>query len=547
MRGTAPTNTPPATPTPASPGPSSTPQPLSLCDDSCVSDADCTTGYCYPGTMTCRDDDCPTDSICDCIYRPLAPFSCDHSCLYGGNECITGLICIHGEDTGIPYGYNRDRCRNPDCPTDWQCCPGPTSTPAPCNHSCDTRSDCVSGYCSLGNKCRNENCVAETDCMCGTAPVPTSTPWPVSTDTPTPTRTPTPRPTNTSTPGMPTYSSTPTNTLMPTNTLIPTLTPTPVSGLTGLIWYSKLENEASVTNPYIGTGGTVRGATFVAGKYGNGALFGANAESIRFYVTGANSANFNKAKGAIEFWFQPTWDYDDGVAHYLFTNYEDENNEFKAFKWTDNYLKFSIKSNGTRIGYSIAPDNYSWSAGEWVHLRFEWDDSVSTTNQQKIFINGVEPVHIDDTDDYNSTNLTLDQYMYLSCNCSDETGGVIDEFKVFGGSVLTNTPVPTSSSIPTNTPRSTNTPRPTTTTTTPVCLTCSGVAYGKHQGNADCNGVIDMVDFTIWYRERYLDDDRGNFKNNWLSDFNCNGYVDISDLTSWINACYETGMGCVLD
>ena len=114
--------------------------------------------------------------------------------------------------------------------------------------------------------------------------------------------------------------------------------------------------------------------------------------------------------------------------------------------------------------------------------------------------------------------------------------------------VPTEVPQPTNTpSGPTNTPRPTNTLRPTNTPTLP-CLTCpGGIDFAKYKGNANCDSMIDMSDFAIWYSEMYVDANNGSSRNDWLADFDCSTYVNNIDLSFWLNVCYQPGFGCSLD
>ena len=57
-----------------------------------------------------------------------------------------------------------------------------------------------------------------------------------------------------------------------------------------------------MTGPDVGSAGTLNGgATFVASRYGNGALLDAIGENVSFDATG-----FDAARGAVEFWYRPS-------------------------------------------------------------------------------------------------------------------------------------------------------------------------------------------------------------------------------------------------
>ena len=93
--------------------------------------------------------------------------------------------------------------------------------------------------------------------------------------------------------------------------------------------------------------------------------------------------------------------------------------------------------------------------------------------------------------------------------------------------VPTATPAPTSTPKPTNTsaPQPTATPTPTPTsqiqpTYPPNCST-------KTSGDADCNNVIDSVDYEIWRKEKMHE------VSTHYSDFNSSGVVDMVDFEIW--------------
>jgi len=94
----------------------------------------------------------------------------------------------------------------------------------------------------------------------------------------------------------------------------------------------------------------------------------------------------------------------------------------------------------------------------------------------------------------------------------------------------TSTPIPTLK--PTNTPTIKPTYPPSTQTPTKLCTPCSFSSL-KSKGDANCDGIIDIVDRSIWSAEFLTDGGNLTKKNNWLSDFNCDGYVNVIDRSIW--------------
>jgi len=205
-----------------------------------------------------------------------------------------------------------------------------------------------------------------------------------------------------------------------------------------LRWYTTAESNASITtSPDVGTAGTVEPGVggFVPGRHGNGVYIpNATSSWISFPTTG----NFDSAKGAIEFWFKPDFASTDGSNHTIGGyNFNGANNWLFSKDNADN-LKFEIAALANTSSISAGPATYRWQANEWVHLRFEWDDSLPVTTQLKIFVNGVEPNAGGGTgaDYVAATNVSAN---FQIGRRSPTTGapGVYDEIRVYGGSGAT--------------------------------------------------------------------------------------------------------------
>lgn len=207
-----------------------------------------------------------------------------------------------------------------------------------------------------------------------------------------------------------------------------------------LTWHSTLESSGAVTSPDVGSGGTIYGTTtFTTGKYGNGALFDADEERISIPTTGGDSANFNKDKGTIEFWYKPNNNHTDNTQHDFAMRWVDSSNTFQLNKNSSNQLTLIFHDNGTWRSTYVTSSNYSWKAGEWVHLRFTWDKDASAGETMRIFINGTEPTHTTDSDYTGS--YTGDAVLTISVyNAGRHSDGVIDEFRIYN-TALTPDPI----------------------------------------------------------------------------------------------------------
>ena len=199
-----------------------------------------------------------------------------------------------------------------------------------------------------------------------------------------------------------------------------------------MLWYSSLDNAGFVTAPDTGSPGTVTGAVgFVAARYGSGASTALNTR----YVSFPTSGNFDKAKGGISFWYQPTYASNDSAEHDLAGTWSSATNAWYLKKAADNNLYFRIVTSAGTSDLVVTAANYSWLGGDWVHLRLQWDDAAALATQQRLFINGREPPRTAPVVNYNSALFTPGADFVIS-NVLDGTPavaqGIYDEFYSYG-------------------------------------------------------------------------------------------------------------------
>jgi hypothetical protein len=117
-----------------------------------------------------------------------------------------------------------------------------------------------------------------------------------------------------------------------------------------------------------GEPGTPNGTTFLPGRHGQGVLVDNN-DTLSYTATG----NIASTQGAVEFWFRPNWNGDDGGNHTLFWWGEDPV-FFHLRKDGISNLVFDRFFDGGSCG---APVNVAdWKAGEWHHLAFTWEGTA---------------------------------------------------------------------------------------------------------------------------------------------------------------------------
>jgi hypothetical protein len=120
----SPTCTPP-TPSPSpTPTPLPTPTPAAYCNDNCVTNSDCTNTdhICYNGQ--CRDEDYPTSPTCTPPVEPPTPSPIPSPVAYCNESCVTNPDCTVSDH----ICYN-GRCRDVDYPESPNCQPPLVYTP----------------------------------------------------------------------------------------------------------------------------------------------------------------------------------------------------------------------------------------------------------------------------------------------------------------------------------------------------------------------------------------------------------------------------------
>lgn len=165
-----------------------------------------------------------------------------------------------------------------------------------------------------------------------------------------------------------------------------------------------------------GENGTTTRTSFTGGKYGLGVLI-TNTASLTFPTAG----NLERDAGALEFWFRPNWNGNDGVTHFFLDSGAAFVNGFRVVKDGANNLRFMLwrGSRESGVGYGIG----SWQTGQWHHVAVTW-----TTNQIALYVDGQQRS--------SSTNLALPDalattmYIGSSASAGSQANGVFDEFRI---------------------------------------------------------------------------------------------------------------------
>lgn len=370
--------------------------------------------------------------------------------------------------------------------------PSPTMTPtlAPCQQPSGRPDGCA---CIINSQCLHV-CIAG---VCGVLPTstptriptstPTSTPTPTATRTPTPTATRTPTPTATRTP-----TPSPTNTPVPP-TLTPTKTPTPVVGETSL---------------------KLLPAT---GNYGVGKTI------VMMVEINTGSVNDKLDGFDVRLNFEPTKVGFSGIemlnGYQLINGGGAEN----LGVITDNIIRLSAVSMGGSSGGTITvakitlvakvagDTTISYNGGILlINLTNEWPVKSSSGAKYTI-VGAVSTPTLTPT---NTPPVTSCRICPSVFNCYVSTAGehrwFVDGY-VQGGFVRE---------------------------TVANSVACGGVVkpsyVGKTGGDANCDGLVDGADYSVWRRE-YLDICKTEpiVSATWEADLNCDTKVDGYDYSLW--------------
>jgi Peptidase family C25/Concanavalin A-like lectin/glucanases superfamily/Domain of unknown function (DUF2341) len=215
-----------------------------------------------------------------------------------------------------------------------------------------------------------------------------------------------------------------------------------------LSWHCTMESTTACDSANLDVGTGVAGSTSgtvttQAGRYGNGLVFNENSDSVT-----AASSDFNRNVGAVDFWYQPFYNHNDGVPYLLWYSQGGVVGNYGCFylaKLASNDLAFGVVSGATDQSCTVggttyaatAPSTaYSWRAYDWVHLKTSWNSSgLAGSRKLRIVMNGVE-IATSATFVAPATSSTP-IFGGCSLNCPGTPGananGVIDEAYIYRG------------------------------------------------------------------------------------------------------------------
>lgn len=173
--------------------------------------------------------------------------------------------------------------------------------------------------------------------------------------------------------------------------------------------------------------------------YGNAA--GTTGSTLTFnrgaQISGNNYEHMNANQGTVSFWFKPSWDGNDSVAHYLFDSGTTPN---MTIYYQSSYMYAKIGTGNLRDRVYVSG---VITSGNWYHVNARWDADAFVNGSQyiTIFINNS---HLTGSDggDVTWTAQAPANKIFIGSNSSStqQAQALIDDFAIFDR-VLTTTEI----------------------------------------------------------------------------------------------------------
>lgn len=216
-----------------------------------------------------------------------------------------------------------------------------------------------------------------------------------------------------------------------------------------LIYFSFDENQGTTTaydrsgNGSNATLNSATSASWVPGKFGSALNFNGSNQDANF-TTPSNINTSGDSQGTISFWARPSFNSSNTITR-GFTGMSDGTTSALSFAFCGNDVNCALSGvgnagslifvsliSGIQNRAMVSSSDYSWNAGDWVHLTITWDDTA-TTNDMQIYVNGVKPPQTLSNEgglDISALN-TQAQWYIAEDNATDGTNflGFIDDFR----------------------------------------------------------------------------------------------------------------------
>lgn len=160
--------------------------------------------------------------------------------------------------------------------------------------------------------------------------------------------------------------------------------------LLAVLLHSSLDDLPSIASPDTGIGGTttLTSSDFVTSQVGSGARFATPEQVISFPAANGDDQNIDLDQGEIELWYRPEHEAEDSsiMRQIVLVGSAYDVPRLALTHW--DRLSFTVlTSNWENTTVSSGYREDLWDAGEWVHIRANWNNS-HPTDSLRLFVNG---------------------------------------------------------------------------------------------------------------------------------------------------------------
>ena len=168
---------------------------------------------------------------------------------------------------------------------------------------------------------------------------------------------------------------------------------------------------------------------WVEGKYGEAANFDGIDDYL--FLGDHNFTYLNSEKGAISFWFKPTWNvYSYAGSAVLSGINGTDDNSFRLYFDPSGSLHLYIIKNGT-MTVNIWTQQTSWDQNTWYYIVVTQD----VNNNTKIYVNGIDDTVVGTDDNHWFEGITTYQNFWICRFQNNYQSGILDDLKIYNESL----------------------------------------------------------------------------------------------------------------
>ncbi|MCA9628706.1 MAG: hypothetical protein KC766_13605 [Myxococcales bacterium] len=173
----------------------------------------------------------------------------------------------------------------------------------------------------------------------------------------------------------------------------------PPSGIGQPALYTTLDDDDAIQSPVYGNpvGVMYSGDGFRTAICQTGISISGSDRYVAYRQIKDGYQNFEYAQGTLSFWYQPSYDHDDGHNHHLFASSD-------GARWNSGgglRIRKAGSSNANELQVlamqpgpgpaalketTVAAASYGWKKGDWVHVEVTWDFRLTSVSGQNVHI-----------------------------------------------------------------------------------------------------------------------------------------------------------------